>query len=1042
MRLPVLSILGNVLESRIASMLPNLSMGTSTLGSKFKPIPPVQQIQPITTTISAPVATYTETMTEKIDGEDNSDERASTPVMDEPEEEKERTPPRARTPEKPKPVVTTSSATTLKTNPIDFLSQLLTKTTKSSSSSNFLHSLSLLTNTVKSQYQKKQDSVGGSSSVNMDTPASSVVNVPLTQEPVSASASSVEAPLSSSWAGWKINAAQPPLPPQPNTEHPPPPIPTIPISAPPPGSSLLPPPQPPFPPPPQIPPQPPSPLPTPPTLAFPNTPNQSYPGIPEASQRFPGPQSSVFQPLQTESSFTASAPQTYTAPGASVYPVASSQSYPVSTSAFIDPSLPPPPPISQPSQSFSTSPGRLNPRPSLMMPGPRPAYPPSGESPSFPGPSERSPFPAAPSEKPSYSPAGDSKGFTPTTGFNQILMSYGGPPNPPPEPNTERQSFSQPPTPWAQASSNPPPPNEQGRGYGMTSHLWDRPPPGPPPETTAPLPSQFQTQRPYAPWDQSKPGSNVIDQPPPPGPPSETNLGHQNRFPSQEGYTSWNKPGHQQYRGQWEQPDMELESPPPEPETPPLQPSSGPAKGILRKRNSSLKEVTLVDSQNTSNDSYGYVSPVTPSPIERYTGEGFRNPPFGSAIKKPPTDIIQSEQPTDVQSEFIAKLKRKSGGPNLMPPGMSGADSRSSYQQGRVHSNLTTIEPTPAHLIPETPGDVVPVDPNVYQMVLEEEDIENITHGYKEEEQGSDGDQNDKDDRNPEQHYGNYHEREQVSNYSLAHSRDNSAGGHVRQFQESEHAGQYQGDLVEQFHESEHARQFRESEHAGQFRESEHARRFSESEHVGQFQESEPTSQYQESEHVGRFEEEQSRSRDGEDEDEPRSSFEERISSFQERQQHSSSFQLGSLIGLIQESARHVATKNKMEEADNASSNDMDLVDEEENQASETAVPESENAGTGNLVQEKQLEKQSKADDKPKPMPLLDIKPTPAGQFFRSRPPQPRFDQRRPRGHRPRESFRPYHRPYHDRYRGPRPRSYYDDPSDSAPSYYQLSGQW
>ncbi|XP_060565021.1 regulation of nuclear pre-mRNA domain-containing protein 2-like isoform X2 [Ruditapes philippinarum] len=209
----------NILESRIATMLPNLAKGNSNMPGitaqgqppdLFKadppaikvpdvytppprlnppppqPVPPVQPVEPI-----------------------GDDAGSSTPVQDE-QEDKEPSPP-------PKIVPPPKQETKTKTNPIDFLSQLLTKTSSSSSSSNFLQTLSLLTNTVKTQYQKKQSEEAEIPKPEEDPkPPSPTFSGGLTGPPKSAPAefSGVPPPVPStqanSWSGWKqVNAGQP-----------------------------------------------------------------------------------------------------------------------------------------------------------------------------------------------------------------------------------------------------------------------------------------------------------------------------------------------------------------------------------------------------------------------------------------------------------------------------------------------------------------------------------------------------------------------------------------------------------------------------------------------------------------------------------------------------------------------------------------------------------------------------------------------------------------------------------------------------------------
>ena len=966
------------MESRIASMLPNLALGTSTLGNKFKPIPPAQ---PITSSVSQPIQSYTAPQPVKTDMEDNSDERAATPVMDEQEEEKEPTPPRVQSPEKPKPAATTPSTTSLKTNPIDFLSQLLTKTTKSSSSSNFLHSLSLLTNTVKSQYQQKQQpdvsSSSGQSNRMMDTTLSTAAPVSENSSPVSVGPSQVEAPLSSTWSGWKINAAHPPLPPQPSPDQPPPPMPAVPIAGPPPGPGLLP-QQPAYPPP-----QPPSPLPTPPALRFPSAGNQNYPNIPDSSQGYQVPLSSGFQPRATEAFNPASVSETFTAPGSQPYQVASSQS---DTQGYIDPSLPPPPPTSQafqlpqrpqfpaspepmpprpppptsqsfqpPSQQFAPSPDPLPPSPNLM--GPRPGFPQPGETrPGFPLQGEIRPsFPPPGEARPSFPPPGETKGLNLTSAFNQLIFSYGGVRNPPPsEPVQEQRPFVRVPAPWDPSVPNPPAQHEPNQGFTQSSRPWDHPPPGPPPEPNSGPPNQFQPQGAYTPW--SQPDHNER---PGPGPAIQSVGGPPNQFPTEEAYTPWDQPQVQvkpnEYGDQWEQPDMEIESPPPEPEaapSPPVQNNPTPAKGILRHRNSSLREVTLVDEPNSGTDSF---TPGDPQG-ERIPVGILKKLPFSTGIKKPPTDIVQTDQPSDVQSEFIAKLKRKTGSSNLVVPPMThvhSVNSRNTHSHGRQHSNLTTIEPTPAHLLTEHSVDNVHKDPNVHEMVLEEVE-----------------ENNDNQEPDTEASYeGNIPGGYEHNGANL----DRSEQEHEKAYQHvDEHGSGYQG--------------------SGQ-------------EHFGAYQ-------HQQGGNV-----------------EPLRSYQEGEQSQNEGQFHTER-QLGEPISTIGAAG----------DRDSRSSNDMDLETEEENQVPETLPPqnrmieiEEHHAPVIQVSQAPQEVEQWQRDHRPENEwhDRREKRENWHPKFERHerypRPHRPRFDHFRPR-----EPFSPYHRPFHDRGRSPRP--FYPGP---RPRFYR-----
>ena len=169
---------------------------------------------------------------------------------------------------------------------------------------------------------------------------------------------------------------------------------------------------------------------------------------------------------------------------------------------------------------------------------------------------------------------------------------------------------------------------------------------------------------------------------------------------------------------------MDLESPPPESENAPNQPHPGqaPAKGILRNR-SSLREVQLVDETNNTaaNDEfspgYGGRLPIGMSTGERIPVGILKKPSYSPVLKKPPTDIISTDQPTDVQSEFIAKLKRKTGGGNLVvPPVMShdNAGFRNNFSHGRDHSNLTTVH------LRENRVEHEPPNPNIHNIILEE----------------------------------------------------------------------------------------------------------------------------------------------------------------------------------------------------------------------------------------------------------------------------------------------------------------------------------
>lgn len=183
-------------------MLPNLARGSSSLSTSSQPPSSFTQQPPVPTATVPEV--YSPSQPEPAITDDNG---SSTPVMDEPEEKASSPPPKqADVP------VSKSSDSKTKTTPIDFLSQLLTKTNNSSSSSNFLQTLSLLTNTVKTQYNKtrtESDNSEGNGRVEENeatSPTSAAPSSDMTSPPVSASGN---------WSGWKpVPPSQPPLPSQ------------------------------------------------------------------------------------------------------------------------------------------------------------------------------------------------------------------------------------------------------------------------------------------------------------------------------------------------------------------------------------------------------------------------------------------------------------------------------------------------------------------------------------------------------------------------------------------------------------------------------------------------------------------------------------------------------------------------------------------------------------------------------------------------------------------------------------------------------------
>lgn len=209
----------DILESRIATMLPNLAKGNSALGGLvggniagqppdiYSAVPkPATQIPDVYT----PPPRLDQTVPVAIEQRPTSvdDTGSSTPVLDEQEDKEPSPPPAKPVPEKK------STETKTKTNPIDFLSQLLTKTSSSSSSSNFLQTLSLLTNTVKTQYQKQESESADIPKPEEDAKPPSPTFAVGSSQSVAAEFTGVPPPVpstqASSWSGWKqANTAQP-----------------------------------------------------------------------------------------------------------------------------------------------------------------------------------------------------------------------------------------------------------------------------------------------------------------------------------------------------------------------------------------------------------------------------------------------------------------------------------------------------------------------------------------------------------------------------------------------------------------------------------------------------------------------------------------------------------------------------------------------------------------------------------------------------------------------------------------------------------------
>lgn len=136
----------NALESRIATMIPSLPTGSVQhnnavpAGNLHQSMDPRSQLPlPVDNPpVYNPPKPAVIKVLQQEEGTPTKDEGSSTPVLD----EKEDSPPRTHQ------------------NPIDFLTQILSKTPKTSTSnSNFLQNLSLLTNTVKSQFQQNREAM-------------------------------------------------------------------------------------------------------------------------------------------------------------------------------------------------------------------------------------------------------------------------------------------------------------------------------------------------------------------------------------------------------------------------------------------------------------------------------------------------------------------------------------------------------------------------------------------------------------------------------------------------------------------------------------------------------------------------------------------------------------------------------------------------------------------------------------------------------------------------------------------------------------------
>lgn len=620
----------NILESRIATMLPNLAKGNSNMPPGMAPAgvggplhagmggpppggtvappggmgPPADMFPPQNPPVKIPDMYTPPPRHEQAPAQSVvkppqtpprelvDDTGSSTPVLDE-QEEKELTPP-----PKPAPKVETKT----KTNPIDFLSQLLTKTSSSSSSSNFLQTLSLLTNTVKTQYQKKQnEDVDVAKSVEDTRAPSPNFSVGVTgsthsggQEFTGVPAPDPTSPTAS-WTGWKqVSAAQPDPSSPPiisqnkhqDISHPP-----LPQRPPPPPEPL--PPQP-------YNLQPPSPqdFSMPPPMVRPNV-SQSFLNPPHPIR----PNSQPFGPNPNSAPFPSAAP----------FPPQVTSSSPFSNQPAV--------------LSTSVEPTNIGPRPPGV--GFNPAMPyglvPQG---SGPGPMARPPPPMQVNQLP--------------PGFMPARMELVRPPGQP-------APFMRGPAPYA--------------------------PPPPPPDTGAP--PQWQQQQQQQPPDNNSRFGNQISS----VPVSQPEWGNQDNEPYDDP-SAWepdeSDSGNQSggYAHPWDQPQnydeeeddtefvdeiLETSLPPP------------PKKSILRNRMSSLREVTLVEETNTESS---HVSEQNNPPgnqnVTHIIPQVRDHKPAG-ILKRPPTDIKPvNSQNDNTQSEFINILKQKSGANANLPDPPSG----------------------------------------------------------------------------------------------------------------------------------------------------------------------------------------------------------------------------------------------------------------------------------------------------------------------------------------------------------------------------------
>lgn len=640
----------NVLESRIATMLPNLAKGSSGMNSMAPPSivsqadiftteKPVSQVPDVYTPpprLDQPPAQPIQSVQPVPPPEPAGDDAgSSTPVQDEQEEKEPSPPPKSVSAPKP-------SETKTKTNPIDFLSQLLTKTSSSSSSSNFLQTLSLLTNTVKTQYQKKQnEEAEGQVQEEESKPPSPTFSAGMNEKAKSASPEFTGVPppvpnsQTGSWSSWKqVNAAQPdpsspPVISQPKTPdltHHPPPLPQHP---PPPSDS---------------------------------GPSRPYNMQPPSPQDFSLPPPSIRQSVSQ--SFINPPPPLPPRPSnsqqfstsvssASFQQVTNSQAgQPVVLSASVAPTNLVSPQSGMGFTPFGIAPPVSNSGPAQL----RPQAPPLPAQPLNP----TSGFPQVPSQQP-----------VPAAGFpqapNQQPVPVSGFPMPPAQPRAPVSGFIQgqdnawePPRPVASEPVQPSMQNPYIRGPFA--------PPPPPPNSAAP--PQWQPESARA---DSRPDQNFNNQ--------------ISSVPSQR--SNWNNAGNRGYDDNWESGIVDTENQSGGYAHPWDQPQNydeeedenefvdeiletslppAPKKSILRNsRTSSLREVTLVEETTSKTNVVENV--LSPETNKHYT-PGFPQPREHKpvSILKKSNDVKPvTSQGDSAQSEFINILKQKSGANSNLP---------------------------------------------------------------------------------------------------------------------------------------------------------------------------------------------------------------------------------------------------------------------------------------------------------------------------------------------------------------------------------------